>query len=176
MAEVEAWLLPQLDSIQLDPGFLVEVVPVDDPTYPWHKVEVVGEDTVRVSLDRAARGALPPVEIYAHYHLMRSQGRLDKWFPEAEELTGYAQERAFLERTVDAWLYARSVWDASPYDPLEDLIYAKEAGLFDAIVLTLRAEEYPAEYEAWIAREPGGPERLRRWYRDTFDREFGGSG
>jgi hypothetical protein len=176
MAEVEKWLLPQLDSIRLDPGFLVEVVSSETDTYLWNRVEVVGSDTVRVTMSEDARGAAPAFEIYAHLHLMRAQGRLGTWLPLARSLRGFALERAFVERAADAWTYGRSVFGFSPYQPLEEVIYAKDAGQLEALLLTLRAEEFPAERSAWLAREPQGEDQLRRWYRDTFDREIGAPG
>lgn len=176
MQEIESWVLPQLDSIALDPGFLVEVVPVEEPTYPWHKVEVVGTDTVRIEMDENARNASPAFEIYAHLHLMRAQGRLDRWFPEAEPLAGYEQERAFVERTAEAWLYGRSIFDTRPYHPLEELVYARDAGLLDELLLMARADEFPDERSAWLAREPDGEEEFRSWYRTTFGTEFGSGG
>lgn len=176
MSEVESWLLPQLDSIRLDPAFWVVGVPTEEATYPWHKIEVVEGDTVRFTMGDDARGGDDAFVIYAHLHLMNAQGRLDTWLPDAASLQGFALERAFVERTADAWMYVRSVFDASPYQPMEELIFAKDAGHLEALLLTLRAEEFPEERSAWLQREPMGEDQLRRWYRDTFDRDLDISG
>ena len=109
--------------------------------------------------------------IYGHLHLMARHGRLDEWLPEAVGLEGYDLERAFMARVSDVWLYGRTVFDAAPHQPLEELIYATENGYLDAFLLTARAEEFPDEAERWQAERPNEREAYLTWFDQTFQDE-----
>ncbi|NNM04712.1 MAG: hypothetical protein HKO65_06370, partial [Gemmatimonadetes bacterium] len=38
MAAVDAWFRPQQENITNDPGFMIEWVPRDTPSYPWESL------------------------------------------------------------------------------------------------------------------------------------------
>jgi hypothetical protein len=170
MKEINQWVTEEQDNIVQDPSFLVDLQISDGPVYPWEGMEIEG-DTVRPQVDPRAPDTRLVLEIYGHLHLMVLMGRQAEWLPEAPEATGYALERAILSRTADAWLLGRSTFDTAPYGPLDELVYAKEAGFLDAFIFTARPEEFAAERARWARENPGETDRYRNWFLETFNRE-----
>ncbi|MEX2528779.1 MAG: hypothetical protein WEA09_14205 [Gemmatimonadota bacterium] len=171
MEEVDVWVRRQMENINQDPTFLIITEPQDTRSYLWETLAVSG-DTARIGFQRGASDAQTPSLIYAHFHLMseREDG-LEPWLPEAAQAEGYELERAILERVADVWLYGRAIFDAAPYGPLDELLYAREFGYLDALLLTLRSQEFPSAASRWRAEEPGQEERFRQWFRETFERD-----
>lgn len=169
MQAVDDWFRPQLENIEQDPSFLISSMAQDSATYPWETLEISG-DTARISYQSRAPDTGPIYQIYAHYHLMAERDELETWLPEAEGEEGFDLERAILVRVADAWLYGRSVFDAAAHPPLDEILYAREFGHLDALILTARDEEFSAEREAWIAENPEGMDDYYGWFRDTFGR------
>jgi hypothetical protein len=170
MQTVDQWLRAEMKNIDEDPTFLIETVTGDSTAFPWETLEIEG-DTARIGYQSGAPEARTPYLIYAHLHLMKSMGRLDEWLPEAADLTGYPLEKAILERTSDSWLYSRSIFDAAPHEPLDQLLYAREDGFLEALILTARSDVFSAEHEAWEGENPEEPDRYREWFRETFGEE-----
>ncbi len=156
------------ENIVQDPSFFINAVPEARDVYPWETLEISG-DTANLSFQRTAPDIRPMYEVYAHLHLMARMGRLDEWLPEAPDATGWELERAIVARVADDWLLGRAVFDLTPYLLLDRLIYAKEDGQLDALLLTLRADEFPEARKAWLDANPGADQEFRDWYRKTFE-------
>lgn len=169
MEEVDDWIRDQLTAITEDPSFWVQPVEVGREAYPWDGLEIIG-DTVRYRVERSASDARTSYEIYAHLRLMKSMGRLEDWIPGGDTLDAYALEQALVERTSDSWLYGRAIFDAQPYGPLDELIYAHAAGWLDAFILTAQADRFETERENWLEDNPGALEEYIAWFEGTFSR------
>jgi hypothetical protein len=171
LEQINAWFVAQQENIDLDPTFLINVVDRPTPAYPWESLYIEG-DTANVGLEISrSLEAQYPYMAYAHYHLMREMGRLEEFLPEAAGLEGYELERMILGRVADAWLLGRASYDAVAYDPLEEIMYANEAGYLDAFILTARGEEFDRERQAWLREDPEAQDRYRAWFLETFERE-----
>jgi len=170
MAAIDEWVQQHSLDIQNDPEFMIITDPVQPELYPWEAVQIEG-DTANISVARTAPDARLIYEIYAHFYLMKAQDRLDEYLPEGIGLEGLDFELVVLDRLADAWLYGRSVFDMTPYQPLDELMYANEAGWLKALVLTARAAEFPAERREWLDENPDAAEDYRRWFRETFEME-----
>ncbi len=170
MREVDEWLRGELENIREDPSFLIVTVPRETPAYPWESLLIEG-DTARIGVYRGAPEARTPFMVYAHLRLMKRMGRLEEWLPEAAGAEGYELERAILDRVAEVWLFGRSVFNAEPYAPLEELVYARAHGYLDAFLLTARGDEFPEERAAWLREDPDGMETYRSWFVATFERE-----
>lgn len=170
MQVVNEWVNREQTNIVEDPGFLVETRVAADEVYPWEGLEIEG-DTVRVRVDPRAPDARLPFEIYGHLHLMAHMGRQEEWLPEAPNATGYELERAILSRVAAAWLLGRTTFDTAPYAPLDELIYAKDAGYLDAFIFTARPDEFGQPRAAWARENPDEAEEYRAWFVQTFNRE-----
>lgn len=169
--EINTWFVAQKENIELDPSFMIEVANRPTAAYPWESLFIEG-DTAKIGLelDRSFEAQYPYM-VYAHYYLMKEMGRLGEFLPGGEGLEGYALERTILTRVADSWLLGRASYDAVAYDPLEEILYANEAGYLDAFILTARGEEFDRERQAWLREDPEALERYRSWFVETFDRE-----
>lgn len=164
-----AWLTIQTRKIQEDPTFLIAETPTARETLPWKTLTLIG-DTAKIQYDRAHPDITTAYDVYAHLHLMKKMGRLDEWLPEQADAEGYELERAIVDRMADAWLLGRTSFDAPPYAPLDELIYAREAGYLDAYLLVGRAEEFPEDKAAWEQANPGKLDEYRVWFTKVFRR------
>ena len=175
MDTIYAWLTAENENIELDPTFLVDGVPAARETLPWETLSIEG-DTASVQFDRAHPDVLTVFYIYAHLHLMDRMGRLEEWLPEHANEEGWELERAFVERVSDAWLLGRAVFDAPAYRPLDEVMYAREAGYLDAYLLTSRADEFPDERARLEEERPDMIDEYRAWYGRVFEGEPPGLG
>jgi hypothetical protein len=173
MEEVNGWVNREDINIRQDPSFYVHTDQVREDVYPWENMRIQG-DSVWVQVPTASPDAQLPHHIYGHLHLMTVMGRQEEWLPEAPDAVGYDLERAILDRTADAWILGRTVFGTSPYGPLDELAYAKEAGFLDAFIFTARPDEFAATRADWARANPGEVERYREWFLDTFSREPAG--
>jgi len=132
---------------------------------------VLGKDSVTLQIPLGGRDGNLVYQIYGHLHLMVQMGRQEEWLPEAPDAVGYDLERAILDRTADAWILGRTVFGTTPYGPLDELAYAKEAGFLDAFIFTARPDEFAVTRSEWARAHPGEMDRYRDWFLDTFSRE-----
>lgn len=171
MQAIDAWVQPELTDIRENPAFLIRTLPQEEPVYPWEGLSITA-DTANIQMLGGVPEARVPHMIYAHLHLMQRRGEVAEWLPEeAVGVEGFELERTILERTSDAWLYGRSVWDAPPHDVLDELMYARENGFLPAMIFTARPEAYPDARRAWVEENPGGIEEYRQWFVETFGEE-----
>ena len=171
MEEVDAWGREQMDSIRVDPSFMIVYLKQNTPAYPWETLRLNEPgDTAEIGYQNRP-GMYGPYHIYAHLHLMQAQGRLDRWLPEAGGGTPFEIERAILSRVADTWLYQRSIHDVRPNGILDELIYANENGFLDAFILTARPNEFVEARRAWQAENRDGRDAYVAWFRKTFERD-----
>ena len=170
MKEVNEWVTREELNITEDPSFWVITSSTLDEVFPWDGLHV-SNDSVTVQLPLAGRDASLVYNIYAHLHLMVSMGRQEEWLPEAPDAVEYDLERAILQRSADAWVLGRTVFDTQPFAPMDELAYASESGFLDAFIFTARPDEFATSRSEWARANPGEIERYRDWFLETFSRE-----
>lgn len=170
MKVVNEWVTRQQTNIVEDPSFWVIGEAVAEEVYVWEGLRV-SNDSVWVEVDVRSPDTRLVHELYAHFHLMSTMGRQEEWLPEAPDAVGYALERAILLRCADAWKLGRSTFDTAPYGPLDELMYAADAGYLDAFVFTARPDEFASSRAEWARANPGRADAYREWFLDTFSRE-----
>ncbi|TVP46512.1 MAG: hypothetical protein EA350_06930 [Gemmatimonadales bacterium] len=178
MVEVDRWLRPQLAEIERNPD-LVRVLQEDRPLYPWQTFEIL-DGTAQLTVQRGQGDAETPFRLYAHFRLMAETGELARWLPEAVPETedgragpaaeGLELERLILRRISDVWLLGRSVFDTTPYGPLDELLYSNEAGFLDEFILTTQRERFEEEATAHFEANPDRAEAFRAWFMRVFER------
>jgi hypothetical protein len=177
LQEIYDWLIPQVETIQQDPTFMIEGIESEEDRFPWETLVMVccsrvrtplPADSARYRLGRTNPDVDTPYNIYAHLHLMDRRGTLKDWLPDADTLRGYDRERAIVKRMADSWLLGRAIFDAQPHSGMDELIYASEQGYLDAFLFTARGNEFTEAREAWVAQNPGGLEAYQTWFRQTF--------
>lgn len=159
-----------LQVIAQDPSFWIIAQPESRDVYPWETLELA-PDTARVQYQRTAPDLRGTYEIYAFLHLMRDEGRVEEFLPDAVGADDWEYERAVMEKVADSWLLGRAVFDLAPYFLMDEVIYAQEAGLLDALLLNRRPVEFAEERAAWLAENPNADREFRTWYRETFGQE-----
>lgn len=169
MEEVDGWYRLHVQTIQQDPSFWVTDNVAQEIDYPWENF-TINEDTVRVWIPQRVPDAHWPFRVYGFYELMDEVGRIDDFVPEADGEDEFGVQRAFTSRLADIWLYARTVFATSPFEPLDRLVFSKENGYLDAFMFDVRGEEFPEERDAWIAANPGRLEEYRSWIQGAFGR------
>ena len=167
---IDLWVREQQDNITADPSFWIIENAVPTQNYPWEGLRI-SNDTAEVQVPRSTPDAGSIMSFYGHFHMMKVMRRLDEFLPEAVDAEGYELEKAILARVSDAWLYGRSVFDMTPYGPLDELLYSTEYGYLDAFILTARPDEFEGERKAWLEANPRGEDEYRRWFVNTFERE-----
>jgi len=169
MQQSYEWVTEQVDEIQQNPTFLVATTPATADVLPWETLEVSENgDTARVQYQRAVPALQQVYQIYAHLHIVKARDEVGAWIPDAEGLEGWDLEVAIVDRTTEAWLLGRASYDFPPYPPMDQLIYAQQAGQLEPLLLSLRGYEFPEARDAWLAEHPDGEAEFRDWYRDTF--------
>lgn len=170
MAEVEAWLRPQLEDIEGNPSFLIRLLREPEPLYPWSRLHIAG-DTAQLALQTAAQDAETPFLVYGHLRLMEVREELERWLPDSQELAGIEVERAMLERVSDLWLLGRSVFDTQAHGPLDEIMYAKEGGFLKEFILLTQPQRFAEEREAHFREHPEREEAFREWFLSVFESE-----
>jgi hypothetical protein len=170
MSEVDQWVLKELEEIEYDPPFLIRLAFEDVARYPWDTLDLVG-DTADVRLQAGATDAETPYQIYAHLRLVQDRGELAEWAPEADGLVGFEAEQAILRRVSDTWLLGRTVYDTQPYGPLDELLWAHEAGYLDDFMIATQGRRFPEEMAAYAATGGVQADTFRQWFERTFERE-----
>lgn len=172
MRQVNEWVQREEANITEDPSFWVINVPTVDEVFPWQDLYLSeGNDTVRIQTPLGVGDGSLVYQIYGHLHLMVRKGLQAEWLPEAPEATGFELERAILQRCADAWVLGRTVFDTQPFQPLDELAYANEAGYLDAFIFTARPDEFASSRTEWARANPGRGDEYRDWFVQTFNRE-----
>ena len=169
MEVIDNWVRIQLDSVNVDPSFMLYAESSDEPVLMWDGVRI-SNDTAFYEVQAVSNEVGRAYMIYAHLHMMKHQGRADVWVSEAPGAEGFEYEKAVLRRVSDLWYYARSIFDAIPYEPLDELLYSNESGFLDAYIFTMRPDEFKEERDAFIAADPNALDAYREWFRETFRR------
>jgi hypothetical protein len=159
----------ELRNIEVDPSFLIGTRADPRDLYPWETLDISG-DTAWVNFNRTHPEVSQVYQIYAHLHLMRRMDRLDEWLPDVADAEGWPLEQAIMTRVAEAWLLGRALYDFTPYELLDELAYAFDAGWLDAMLLQLRANEFSEAREEWLAADPAALDGFSAWFRETFDR------
>jgi hypothetical protein len=167
MAEVELWLTPTLDRINVDPSFLIRLTPASEITYPWDTLEIVA-DTANLELAGRAADGETPYLVYGFLRLMDDWGELEEALPEAAGESGYGIERAIVQRVADIWLLGRSVYDTQPFGPLDELVYSQAAGYLDDFLFATQGDRFAQEAEEYRDTFPGREQEFRAWFERTF--------
>lgn len=170
MGEVNEWVLDAQTTIEEDPSFLVIGQSTLEEQLPWEGM-VLGKDSVTVEIPLGGQDATLVYQIYGFLHLMHQMGRQEEWLPESPDADGYELERAIVARIADAWILGRSVFDTQPFGPLDELIYAKDAGFLDAFIFTARPDQFGSARTEWARENPDRLDEYREWFLETFNRE-----
>jgi hypothetical protein len=162
-------------DLQEDPAVLYYLdfgppVEADAPeaAYPWNATTPTSDSTVNVLMPGNLREA---DRAYYNYAVMRMRVvRTQDPDAPCEELMD--REEVVLSSFVDGWILARTLFGGPEFVPLQEFVFAREAGLLRPLLaargdtsIGVCAEEWAtanpeaiAAYEAWRADRYPGPE------------------
>lgn len=153
-----------LNVIAEDPTFLIVSESESRDVYPWETLELL-PDTATIRFQRTAPDVQSSYQIYAFLHLMRDEGRIGEFLPNAAGVDDWTFEQAAMAKVADSWLLGRAHFDLAPYPLMDEIIYASEAGYLDELMLARRPGEFA---EARDALDPVAEQAFEAWYRETF--------
>jgi hypothetical protein len=168
MAQVELWLRPQLEDIERNPSFLIRMLRENQPLYPWSRLRMLA-DTAQLALENNVQDAETPFLVYAHLRLMATREELERWLPGSDGLEGLALERAMQDRVADLWLLGRSVFDTQAHGPLDEMLYAREAGFLEEFILLTQPRRFETERATYFAERPDREAAFREWFQRVFE-------
>jgi hypothetical protein len=167
--EIFLWVDAQIAEIQQNPSFWVITSPSSSDLLPWETLDLTPTgDSATVQFPTTVPDVQQVYQIYAHLNITRVRGEIAAWLPGADTLTGWDLEVAMVERMADAWYMGRASYSFTPYPPVDQLVYASEAGMLEPLLLSLRGFEFPDARDAWIEANPGGEAEFRAWYESTL--------
>lgn len=174
MDRIDQWLRDQQDYLERSRNRgLVRVLAVDEEVYPWETLEG-SADSVIVARYQNALDVEAPFLTYGFLRFMETREGEDtglrEWLPDAAELEGFDRELEILQRLADVWLLGRSVYDTAPHQPLDELIYARDAGFLREYALVTQQERFPTEHDAHFEANPDRAEAFEAWFEETFER------
>ena len=167
--EIFRWVDAQIDEIEQNPSFWVISSPSSSDLLPWETLDLTTTgDSATVQFPTTVPDVRQVYNIYAHLHITRVRGTIADWLPGADTLSGWDLEVAMVDRMAEAWLLGRASYAFTPYPPIDQLVYASEAGMLEPLLLSLRGFEYPEARDAWLAANPTGEAEFRAWYESTL--------
>lgn len=166
------WVDDQIAEIEQNPSFWVITSPSTSDLFPWETLDVTPTgDSATIQYPRTVPDVARVYQIYAHLEIVRIRGTIEEWLPGSDTLAGWDLEVAKTDRMTEAWLLGRASYSFTPYEPLDQLTYAAEAGMLEPLLLSLRGYEFPDARDAWLEANPQGEAAFRTWYRDTLGGE-----
>lgn len=167
--EIYDWVDRQVDEIEQNPSFLVISSGSTSDLLPWETLDLTPTgDSATIQFPTTVPDLVEVYQIYAHLHITRVRGTIADWLPGADTLAGWNLELAIVDRMAEAWLLGRASYTFTPYPPVDQLVYAAEAGMLEPLLLSLRGFEYPEARDAWLEANPDGEQEFRAWYRETL--------
>jgi len=170
--EAYRWVDRQVDEIEQNPTFWVITSPSTSDLFPWETLDVTPTgDSATVQYPRTVPDVASVYQIYAHLEIVRVRGTIEEWLPGADTLAGWDLELAKVRRMAEAWLLGRASYSFTPYEPLDEIMYAAEDEMLEPLLLSLRGFEFPEARDTWLEDNPEGESAFRDWYRETLGGE-----
>ncbi len=167
--EIFRWVDAQIAEIEQNPSFWVISSASSSDLLPWETLDLTPTgDSATVQYPTTVPDVARVYQIYAHLHIARVRGTVADWLPGGDTLTGWDLEVAMVDRMAEAWLLGRASYSFTPYPPVDQLVYASEAGMLEPLLLSLRGFEFPDARDAWLEENPDGEAEFREWHETTL--------
>ena len=142
-------------------------VPVETPdaAYPWNAVNVVDDTTIDTShlpanLREADR---------AYYNYAVQRMRVVRWGdPDVSCDSLLAQEEKVVGSFIDGWILSRTLFGAPAFDPLDELVFARRAGLLRPLLARRNDPQVGACTGQWAEENPERIDAYETWRLEKF--------
>jgi len=157
-------------NLELDPAVLYWYsygpdAPPDSgaPTLPWNAVEVVTDSTVAVTYPGNLREA---DRAYNNYAVLRMQAvRGD---PDVSCDAVFEQELQAVGLFVDGWIASRTLFGGPAYEPLDELVFARQAGHLAGLIGAHDDLQLGGCLDVWRDANRQAVTDYRTWRREVF--------
>lgn len=125
---------------------------------PWNAVDVVTDSSAAVVTPGNLREA---DRAYYNYAVLRMHAVRDD--PDVPCADLFAREMTAVDGFVDGWIVARTLFGGPPFAPLDELAFARAAGVLDGFVAASSDRQLGGCLDAWKSDHPDAVERFSRW-------------
>ena len=136
-----------------------------EASYPWNAVQVV-DDTVAdvmhlpANLREADR---------AYYNYAVQRMRVVRWGdPDVSCDSLLAQEEKVVGSFIDGWILSRTLFGAPPFEPLDELVFARRAGLLRPLLARRNDPQVGACAGQWADENPERIAAYETWRLEKF--------
>ena len=144
-----------------------ETVPETDPeaSYPWNVVTVIDDSTADVQ--RLPANLREADRAYYNYAVkrMRVVRTAD---PDVSCDSLLALEEAVVVSFVDGWVLSRTLYGGPAFEPLDELVFARKAGLLRALLAVRNDRQVGACTGQWVEEHPEQVAAYDAWRKEHF--------
>jgi hypothetical protein len=134
-----------------------------DEAYPWNAIDVVTDSIAAVVTPGNLREA---DRAYYNYVVHRMHAvREDPDVPCGEIV---ARELDAVDAFVDGWVVARTLFGGPAFEPLDELAFAREAGVLRGLLVDRSDRQLGGCLVVWSDENPGAVEEYRSWLRERY--------
>ena len=149
----------EVRHVYLHVGALADAVEAPDAAYPWNAVTVVDDTTMDTS--RLPANLREADRAYYNYAVQRM--RVVRWGdPDVSCDSLLAQEEKVVGSFIDGWILSRTLFGAPPFEPLDELVFARRAGLLRPLLARRSDPQVGACAGQWADENP---ERIAAYER-----------
>lgn len=142
-------------------------VPVEAPdaAYPWNAVTVVDDTTIDTS--RLPANLREADRAYYNYAVQRM--RVVRWGdPDVSCDSLLAQEERVVGAFIDGWILSRTLFGAPAFEPLDELVFARRAGLLRPLLARRNDPQVGACAGQWADENPERIAAYETWRMEKF--------
>jgi hypothetical protein len=132
--------------------------------YPWNAVSPTSDSTVNVIMPGNLREA---DRAYYNYAVMRMRVVRGQDPDESCGLLIQAEEKV-LSSYVDGWIVARTLFGGPAFEPMDELVFAREAGLLRPLLAARENVSIGVCAEQWAAEHPDEIAAYESWSAQAF--------
>lgn len=125
---------------------------------PWNAVDVVTDSTAAIVTPGNLREA---DRAYYNYAVLRMHAVRDDPDVPCDEL--FEREMVAVRGFLDGWIVARTLFGGPPFPPLDELVFASEAGVLDGYVAASSNRHLGGCLAVWRDEHPAAVERYAEW-------------
>ena len=130
---------------------------------PWNAIEVVTDSLAALVMPGNLREAQ---RAYIGYAVLRMHAvRQDPDVP-CEELAG--RELQAVEGFVDGWIVTRTLFGGPPYEPLDELVFARAAGVLPGLIIDRSDRQLAGCLDLWRSESADEIEAYRNWRTERY--------
>ena len=136
-----------------------------EASFPWNVIQVVDDSVVDVT--RLPANLREADRAYYNYAVQRM--RVVRWGdPDVSCDSLLAQEEKVVGSFIDGWILSRTLFGAPPFEPLDELVFARRAGLLRPLLARRNDPQVGACAGQWAEENPERIAAYETWRLEKF--------